>query len=301
MSCWSAPVLPRSITSIGELDKHTPPRSRLPLREGMLIEGRYLLEQRLGEGSSSSVFAAEDLDLGFEVALKFLTWTSTVGRLRFHRELNLLRTVPHDAIVTARDSGRHLGMEYFVMERVQGPNLERWLQDSPEPMPFRRACRLVGGIARALAAVHSRRLLHRDIKPANLLLETTAAGERLRLIDFGLALPGEAPRITGEHMTIGTPRYMAPERWQGKARPAGDVFSLGVCLYELVSRRTPFVGLSPMEVARAVMSGRRPILSEAVPSAPVGLDLLVQEMLAPNPAERPNAAQVARRLGELSG
>lgn len=271
-----------------------------------VLADRYELRDRLGAGASGAVYRAHDRVLGRDLAIKWmLELPSPEDVRRFRREATLASSFRHPDVIEVFDVGEHDGKPFLAMELVAAPSLAAALVDLVDPPTIAGTIKLAAMIATLIEAAHAAGVVHRDLKPANVFVEgTLAAPTRARLSDFGLAFMLEPPqdtlgRFTVEGVLLGTPLYMAPEQAQGLAvGPGVDVYALGCMIHELLSGRPPFVG----NVAR-VLAGHAylpPIpLRELDGEVPAELESLVLEMLAKEPAARPSAGDVARRLREL--
>lgn len=214
--------------------------------------GRYLIEEKLGEGGMAVVYRAADERLGRSVAVKVIRvevfpTASLEGMLkRFDREARALASLTHANIVGVIDYGEVNGAPYLVMEYLPGGCLKDRMG---APMAFVPAARTAIAVAGALDYAHARGIIHRDVKPTNILL--TATGDPM-LTDFGIAklleLNEGSTALTSSGMAIGTPEYMAPEQWMGKSGPASDQYALGLILYELVTGRKPYTSATPGEL-----------------------------------------------------
>jgi hypothetical protein len=280
-------------TETPSLGAHSPP---VPERLG-----RYRLVRRLGGGGMGEVYLARDERLDRDVALKLLPpalGDDAGARARFQREVRALARLTHPNIIQAYDSGTEDGRPFLVMEFVEGRNLSTLVQETGRLAPGLAAdCGRQAALA--LAHAHARGLVHRDVKPSNLLL---SADGRVKLLDLGLArfLQDHAdPGLTREGEGMGTPDYASPEQFRDAraADPRSDVYALGCTLYHLLSGRVPFPGSSLSEKLNAHEMRDPPPLEELCPEAPVGLVLVVQQMMAKVPAGRyDNAGLVAEAL-----
>ena len=220
------------------------------LEPGQIVRGKYRIVRKLGQGGMGSVYLAEHLMLGGQLALKFLA--SDLSRnpqfiKRFRQEARAAYQLRHPNIVEVADLDQDEDGNLFIaMEYVAGPNLRAVLQNAPHGLPTLRAVRIAQSVAAGLAAAHARGIVHRDIKPENILLGTLSDGEdQAKVLDFGIAAMTEA--ITNFSRTRGlllTPEYAAPEQWRGT--PAAeldgrtDLYALGGVLYEMLAGQTPF-------------------------------------------------------------
>jgi TolB-like protein len=225
--------------------------------------GPYRILRKLGEGGMGSVFVAHDPRLERDVALKVIRKDSADPDAadRLLREARAAARVNHPNVCQIFEAGVHEGEPYLVMELLEGESLARRLERGP--MPPAEALGAAGQVLAALAALHARGVIHRDLKPANVFL----SAHGVKVLDFGLARPGAAGEKTELQLTrsgavVGTPRYIAPEQWDGRpASAASDLFALGAVLFEMLAGRPAFAGETIAEVCRAVLAGRPPALT----------------------------------------
>ncbi len=262
-------------------------------RATTVIAGRYRLERRVGEGGMAEVYLAHDELLDRPVAVKVLRQALAQDRVlreRFVREAQAAARLEHPHIVGVYDLGEWGGRPFLVMEWVDGPSLATLIRERG-PLPVPLACELGAQIASALAYAHGRGLIHRDVKPHNILLKADGDRWEAKLADFGLAKVLSATSLTLTQEVFGTPQYVAPEVVRGeRVTPAADLYSLGVVLFEMLTAQTPFAGENPAEVAFKHLSASPPPPSRLNPRVPPSLDRLVLQLLAKNPADRPQRA-----------
>jgi serine/threonine-protein kinase len=260
--------------------------------QGTTID-KYLLEAVLGSGGMGTVYRARHLMLGRSAAVKLLLpeLSANAGFVqRFFNEARAASSVHHLGIVEVYDYGRMAdGVAYIAMELLHGETLARRLQRGLDAVSALRFARLICG---ALGAAHDRGIVHRDLKPDNVFIirdDEITGGERIKLLDFGIAKLTLDPAWTASHQTrtgtlIGTPAYMAPEQCRGvEIDWRADIYALGCILYEVFGGRPPFRGDGVGDVLGAHMYLAPPPIA-AVPPA---IWRLIDRMLAKQPAERP--------------
>jgi len=237
---------------------------------GPLMIGRFELIQPIGEGGFAKVFLAHDPFLNREVALKVpkpAALMSEEARVRFEREAQTAALLAHPNIASIFEAGSVGPLTYIATEYCPGQNLSEWFSEREKTTDQRTAAKLVATLAESAHHAHLRGIIHRDLKPANVLIagmseEDGSPGgaedlaSRLRITDFGLArqLESETNTLTTEGAVVGTPAYMSPEQARGDSdvSAAGDIFSLGVILHELLTGETPFLKPTHLETLRAV-------------------------------------------------
>src|SRR3954468_9287448 len=230
----------------------------------------------------SEVWAAEDLELGRRVALKFLGQEADPAR--FDREARAVAALAHPNICQLYDYGEEKGRPFMVLEYLGGGTLEDRL-GAAEPYPDEETERIAGDIAEGLAHAHARGLVHRDLKPANVLFDDEG---RAKIADFGIARLGGAGTLTEAGTLLGTAAYISPEQAQGlAATPASDVYSFGVILYRMLTGRLPFEADSALELARMHVNEPAAPVLDARPDAPPALAALADASLAKDPEARP--------------
>ncbi len=249
---------------------------------------RYRIIERLGMGGMAVVYKAYDVRLEREVALKLIRTeeipASQHERLikRFEREAKAQARFNHRHIVPVFDYGVVDSSPYLVMAYVEGGTLKDKIGG---PVDYQQAVAWLLPIADALAYAHQRGIVHRDVKPSNILFDE--AGQPL-LTDFGIAkiLETDEATLTGTGLGVGTPEYMAPEQWQGKAEPATDQYALGVVLYELLTGQKPYSAETPVAIALKQMNDPLPRPSAVVNGIPESVEKVLFKALAKDPADR---------------
>jgi tRNA A-37 threonylcarbamoyl transferase component Bud32 len=246
-----------------------------------------------------AVYLAIDTRLNRKLALKVMLpryAADRAARERFLREARAAAQISHDNVVTVYEADERNGVPYIAMQFLQGYPLDEYLTRKGH-LSIPQVVRLGREAALGLAAAHKIGLVHRDVKPGNLWLE--APNGRVKVLDFGLAKPVDAEvEVTGSGVVVGTPAYMSPEQARGeKVDARADLFSLGAVLYRLCAGRLPFEGPNVMAVLTALaVENPRPV-RELNPAVPEPLADLTQQLLAKDPAGRPQSGDdVARRL-----
>jgi hypothetical protein len=263
----------------------------------VILRERYRLEHRLGSGGAADVHRATDTTLQRPVAVKVLRDVAgdDSTRDRFVTEARTLASVSHRNIVMVLDAG--IGDDddkpFLVMELVEGRTLADALRDGPLASP--EVARIGAELAAGLSFAHERLVVHRDVKPGNVLLSDAGP---VKLADFGIArLIGDTVRHTRTGTAIGTAAYLSPEQVRGEqVTGAADVYALGLVLLEALTGTRAFPG-SATEAALARLH-RDPDVPVDLPG---GWTPLLLAMTAAEPATRPTAAEVARRLREVDG
>jgi serine/threonine protein kinase/regulation of enolase protein 1 (concanavalin A-like superfamily) len=256
--------------------------------------GQYRVVRLLGQGGMGLVFLAEDTLLPRPVALKVIrpdiAGAEGIAQ-RFMREARATAAIKHDHIVTIYQVGEQNNLPFLAMEYLTGISLDEWLERGHIPS-VELVLRLGREVASGLSAAHRHGLVHRDIKPANIWLE--APSGRVKILDFGMARSlREDVELTHSGTVMGTPAYMAPEQARGEPiGAAADLFSLGCVMYRLCTGRLPFAGESVMAVLTALSTESPPRPAAWRPELPQGLDDLVMRLLAKQPEDRPQSAEV---------
>lgn len=255
-----------------------------------LLDGRYQIEQLLGEGGMARVYLGRDLRLQRPVAIKIPhphLMTDPDFLSRFRHEAHAAAMVSHPNLVDIYDVGQDGDRHYIVMEYVAGVTLKQ-LINREAPFAIPRAVRIGEQIARGLHAAHRAGLIHRDIKPQNIIV--TDDGQ-VRITDFGVAKSHLSTAMTETGITLGTADYIAPEQAQGRpATPQSDIYAVGVVLYEMLTGRLPFTGDNPVAVVMKHISEPPPPPRRYNPNIPAALEAIILRALAKDPAQRQRTA-----------
>jgi CheY-like chemotaxis protein len=283
-------------------------RSPAEVRPGTMLAGRYLLEARIGSGTFGTVFRAKHSELGHAVAIKVLQASASANPdslARFRQEGITACRVKHPNAVQVMDFGvTPGGVAYLVMELLSGHSLDQELIDGRK-VPLPRTVRLMVPVCEALAAAHRFGIVHRDVKPANIFLHLAGGEEIPKVLDFGIAriVGGAAadPRVTLEGFIVGTPVYMAPERFRNQPVDGrSDVYSMGITLYQMLTGRLPFAAdqADPMAVAMRHLEAAPPPMGAGVPPA---VEAVVMNALRKLPEHRPDALHLGQDLARAAG
>ena len=269
----------------------------MPLSPGFQL-GPYEILAPLGVGGMGEVYRARDTRLGRDVAIKILPMEVSVDAMRkqrFEREAKTISSLNHPNICVLHDVGRQDGVDYLVMELIDGESLAKRLERGP--LSLEQLLKYGSQIADGLDQAHRVGIVHRDLKPGNIMITSGGA----KLLDFGLAksvvssanlatLTAMSPAVkpvTQEGMIVGTFQYMSPEQVEGKEIDArSDIFALGAVLYEMVTGRKAFQGKSQLSVASAILEKEPEPISAVKPLTPVMLDRTIRKCLAKAPDER---------------
>ncbi len=259
--------------------------------------GPYEILTPLGAGGMGEVYKARDTRLERTVAIKVLPShlsSSPEVRQRFEREAKTISQLSHPHICALYDVGNQDGVEYLVMEYLEGETLAERLAKGP--LSLEQTLRFGIEIADALDKAHRQGIVHRDLKPGNVML--TKSG--VKLLDFGLAkaiaptaatdltaLPTQASPVTQAGTVLGTFQYMAPEQLEGKEADARtDIFALGAVLYEMATGEKAFSGATQASLIGAILHTDPPPISQVQPMSPPALDRVVRSCLAKDPEDR---------------
>jgi serine/threonine protein kinase len=279
------------------------PDATKPVGAGTVLSNRYRLVRLVAQGGMASVWEAHDNVLARAVAVKMLHPHLAEDKLfleRFRREAVSAARLAHPNVVATFDAGvTPEGTAFIVMELVRGQTLSAFAA-AHRPLPIFVCVEIGMQIADALAHSHAAGLIHRDIKPGNVLVcDTESDGVPLvKVTDFGIAKAAEGLglELTKTGMVLGTPKYLCPEQIEGHEPDArGDLYSLGVVLFELVAGITPFRGPTEMAVAVQHLNDTPAPLRDLRPGTPPALELLVAQLLAKRPQDRPPSAVVVRQ------
>ena len=265
----------------------------------------YRIIAPLGAGGMGQVYLAQDLMLGRRVALKLLpaSFTEDVSRLRrFELEARAASALNHPNIITVHEIGQVGSTRFIVTEFVDGVTLRQHMED--RRLALDEALDIAVQVASALVAAHGKGIVHRDIKPENIMVqkESYGARENIKVLDFGIAKLAERPRSptdpemttqmlvkTEEGIVIGTASYMSPEQARGERVDARtDIWSLGVTLYEMLSKQQPFAGDTAEDIRASILKEKLPPIPAEIPDR---LRWIVEKALRKDREERYQTAK----------
>ncbi len=275
--------------------------------------GPYEIVSPLGAGGMGEVYRARDTRLDRDVAVKVLPTSLSSDlslRQRLEREAKAVSKLSHPHICTLHDIGHQDGVDFLVMELLDGETLEHRLTKGP--LSPQQTLRIAAQIADALAKAHKTGITHRDLKPSNIMLTKSGA----KLMDFGLAkasgpapleaalteMTAEQAKLTVEGTIVGTFQYMAPEQLEGKEADARtDIFALGELIYEMATGKPAFSGKSRASLIAAILSSEPEPMAALQPMTPPALERVIKKCLAKDPDERwQSASDLAAELRWIS-
>jgi ligand-binding sensor domain-containing protein/tRNA A-37 threonylcarbamoyl transferase component Bud32 len=267
--------------------------------------GHFRILETIGTGGMATVFRAQDMLAKKRiVALKVLreeSFHDEAQKQRFRHEARITEGLEHPHIVRVLERGEANGDWYIAMELLPGQPLSRLLRDGGR-LAVAAALDVMLQVVDALGAIHAREIVHRDLKPENIMIDERPGRRRhVTLLDFGLAITPAQSRLTMSGVVMGTIRYLPPERIEeGVSSPAGDIYSSGVILYEMLTGSKPFWSEATGEVIHRILETYPVPAREIVPAVPLELDALIAAMIDKDPARRPSLAALENELRRLA-
>lgn len=261
---------------------------------GKVLGNRYQIVEQLGGGGMALVYRAKCTLLNRDVTIKVLRpeFASDQDFVnRFQREAQAVASLSHPNIVSLYDVGKEEGIQYIVMEYIEGSNLKETIRERG-PLPIEEALHFAKQICDALAHAHENNIIHRDIKPHNILITKTG---RAKVTDFGIARAVTSSTVTSTGTIVGSVHYISPEQARGETTGTrSDLYSLGVILYEMVTGKVPFEGESPISIALKHIQEQPVPPSKLNPNVSLELEKLILRAMEKNPIHR---YQNAREMG----
>lgn len=271
---------------------------------GRILEGRWIIEEKIGEGGMGSVYKGSQRSVNRKVAIKTLRpslVSSDEFVDRFFREAKIATTINHPNCVTILDFGQTDDeVLYLAMEFLEGMPLADWLEQGTT-LPLDQVLMVAEQVATALEAAHAQNIIHRDLKPDNVFLQQTAGKDiHAKLLDFGIAKDtGSETQFTRTGQIFGTPNYMSPEQCSGEELDGrSDLYALGCILYEMLCGKPPFDGANSMAILMAQVT-ENPVPPSHLVAVPEQVEQLALALLQKDRNDRPANATEARQLIKL--
>jgi serine/threonine-protein kinase len=279
---------------------------------GRVFMGRYEVIRLLGEGGMGRVYLARQIDLGRQVVVKVMhdhIAADATFRDRFTRETLLMARFQHPYAVTLYDASLNDPQgSCIVMEYIKGVTLDALMLGGQRLSPP-RVSRILRMLCEVLQAAHAQGIVHRDLKPANIMIvDPNTPYELVKVMDFGLAKllapdPDHPQGVTHSEFAVGTPGYMCPEQAKGEEMDhRGDIYSVGILLFEMLTGQLPFAGRATMDILLAHVTESPPpfALFGTLDAVPPALEELVMACLAKDPNDRPRSARELSEAFEMA-
>lgn len=256
-----------------------------------IINDRYVLVRKIGDGGMADVYLAMDSVLNREVAIKILRGELSldpVSLLRFQREAHAASEISHPNIVEIFDVGEDNGKHFIVMEYIRGITLKQLIVKRGG-LEKEEAVSIMKQVASGVVVAHQHGIVHRDIKPQNIMIKDDGS---IKIMDFGIAIAGDALQLTQIDSVMGSVHYLAPECGRGEVASAqSDIYSMGIVFYEILTGSVPFRGDTPVQIAMKHMKDEMPLLKSFNPTMPNSLENIVIRATAKNRMNRYPDAQ----------
>ena len=256
------------------------------MEAGKKLGGRYKIVRHIGSGGMANVYLGHDLILDRPVAIKVLRFDFRDNKdalRRFQREALSATQLIHPNIVGVYDVDEEDGLQYIVMEFIDGTDLKKYIDIQGRVSP-EKSIHIMHQVLSAVALAHKNRIIHRDIKPQNILIDNQ---DRIKITDFGIAVALSETSITQTNTLLGSVHYLSPEQARGSmATSKSDIYALGVVLFELLSGAVPFDGESAVSVALKHFQEPMPSIRESHPEIPQSLENVILKATAKEPLDR---------------
>ncbi|GAA2980180.1 Stk1 family PASTA domain-containing Ser/Thr kinase [Lentilactobacillus parakefiri] len=256
------------------------------MNKGYVLNGRYEIIGRLGEGGMADVYLAEDLILKRKVAVKLLRLDfrdNPKAKKRFQHEAMAATQLDNPHIVGIYDVDEVEGMQYLVMEFVDGEDLKKYIKDN-FPIPYAEVVNIMEQICSAVSEAHRHNIIHRDLKPQNILVDKNGY---IKITDFGISRAGTEDTMTQTRSIIGSIHYLSPEQIKGQmATTRSDIYSLGIILYEILTGKVPFNGDTAVSIAIKHSQTPMPSVRDFDPRIPQAMENVVLKATAKDPDDR---------------
>lgn len=256
------------------------------MNKGYVLNGRYKIVDRLGEGGMADVYLAQDLILDREVAVKLLRLDfrdNPKAKKRFQHEALAATELDNPHIVGIYDVDEVEGMQYLVMEYVNGEDLNQYIKDH-FPIPYAQVVDIMEQICSAVGEAHRHNIIHRDLKPQNILVDKNGY---IKITDFGISRLESEDTMTQTKSIIGSIHYLSPEQIKGQmATKQSDIYSLGIILYEVLTGKVPFTGDTAVSIAIKHSQEPMPSVRDFDPRIPQALENVVLKATTKDPKDR---------------
>lgn len=256
------------------------------MNKGYVLNGRYEIINRLGEGGMADVYLAEDLILKRKVAVKLLRLDfrdNPKAKKRFQHEAMAATELDNPHIVGIYDVDEVEGMQYLVMEYVDGEDLKQYIKDR-FPIPYAKVVDIMEQICSAVSEAHRHNIIHRDLKPQNILVDKKGY---IKITDFGISRAGTEDTMTQTRSIIGSIHYLSPEQIKGEmATQQSDIYSLGIILYQILTGKVPFNGDTAVSIAIKHSQEPMPSVRDFDPRIPQALENVVLRATTKDPKDR---------------
>ena len=256
------------------------------MNPGYEIGHRYRIIRSLGEGGMANVYLAHDMVLDRDVSVKLLRLDlrdDPSTKRRFHREAMAATQLNDPHIVGIYDVDEDHGLQYMVMQYVKGTDLKAYIKKH-YPIPLPQVIDIMEQVLSAVATAHAHGIIHRDLKPQNILIDEN---KNVKITDFGIAVAVSQDSLTQTNTLMGSVHYLSPEQARGSiATKQSDIYSLGIILFELLTRKVPFEGETAVSIALKHFREEIPSVREQNKEIPQALENVIIKATAKEPAER---------------